>query len=90
MTRTYERSGMTLFKEEEGELVKVADFAHGMDDDMHALMAEPELLEALEALTQWVGRGIADGAYDNCVAPSIAIKALDRAEALIRKARGGQ
>ena len=52
------------------------------------IAAAPELLEALLSLTQWVGRGIADGAYSDCVAPDAAVRALDKAEDLIRKAKG--
>jgi len=49
MTRTkLECNGMTLFKEQEGKIVKVASFEHGMDDEMNLLLAATELLEALE------------------------------------------
>ena len=52
MNETYERSGMTLFKEVDGKLVVVANFEHGMDDDMQQLLDNKadRLLEALKKL----------------------------------------
>lgn len=52
MNATYERSGMTLFKEVDDRLVVVASFMHGMDVDMQQLLdnqaVNAALLEALE------------------------------------------
>ena len=45
-----------------------------------------ELLEALENLTRWVGKGIADGAYSECVNSERALVDLERAHEAIRKA----
>lgn len=52
------------------------------------MAAAPDLLAACERLTQWVGKGIADGAYSECVLPRGAVHDLEMAEAAIRKARG--
>jgi len=46
-----------------------------------------ELLILLLNLTRWVGKGIADIAYSECVNPGRAIVDLERAEAAIRKAK---
>jgi len=46
-----------------------------------------ELLEALENLTRWVGKGIADGAYSECVNSERALVDLERATEAIRKAK---
>ena len=45
-----------------------------------------ELLEALQNLTRWVGKGIADGAYSECVNSERALVDLERAHEAIRKA----
>ena len=44
------------------------------------------LLEMLNDLTRWVGKGIADGAYSDCVNPERAVIDLERATKAIRKA----
>ena len=46
MTHTYETCGMTLFKEVDDKLVKVADFQHGMDDDMEKLESYDTIFDA--------------------------------------------
>ena len=47
-----------------------------------------ELLGVLENLTRWVGKGIADGAYSECVNSERALVDLERATEAIRKAKG--
>ena len=55
--------------------------------EAHALViTNAELLEALENLTRWVGKGIADGAYSECVNSERALVDLERAHEAIRKA----
>ena len=44
------------------------------------------LLELLKNLTRWVGKGIADGAYSECVNSERAMVDLERANEAIRKA----
>ena len=44
------------------------------------------LLEMLESLARWVGKGIADGAYSDCANPECAMVDLERATEAIRKA----
>ena len=67
MNETYERSGMTLFKEVDGKLVVVANFEHGMDDDMQQLLdnqaINAELLESLELLVGEDGDLFSDEAH---------------------------
>ena len=86
--KTHTICGMTVFKEVDNKLVKVADFQHGMDTEMNTLIHATELLEALEGLTRWVGKGIADDMYNDCVNPERAQVDLTRAEDAIKKARG--
>ena len=67
--------------------VSEESFQKALDKITELSSQNAALLEALLSLTQWVGRGIADGAYSDCVAPDVAVRALDRAEELIRKAQ---
>jgi len=45
-----------------------------------------ELLESLLNLSRWVGKGIADDLYSECVNPKRALVDLERANEAIRKA----
>lgn len=45
------------------------------------------LLELLNNLARWVGKGIADGAYSDCANPECAMVDLERATEAIRKAK---
>ena len=46
---------------------------------------ERKLIQAIERLSRWVGKGIADDAYINCVSPNGAKKDLDFANAVIQE-----
>lgn len=70
---TYTTSGMQVYKEINGSLRLVATFEHGMDDDMHALIVAPDVLEALLGAMFFVPLGT---------------KARERADAAIEKAKG--
>lgn len=48
------------------------------------------LLDMLNNLARWVGKGIADGAYSGCANPERAMVDLERATEAIRKAKGGK
>lgn len=61
----------------------------GLAFDNAALEAtNTDLLKALEGLTRWVGKGIADDMYADCVNPERAQDDLKRAEDIIQKAKG--
>ncbi len=47
-----------------------------------------DLLEILNNLARWVGKGIADGAYSKCANPERAMVDLERATEAIREAKG--
>jgi len=50
------------------------------------IAAAPELLEACRNLSQYVAKGIADGAFKDCALPKGAEKRLNQALAAIAKA----
>ena len=87
MRTTYERSGMTIFKEIDGKLVVVANFEQGMDDDMQRLLdngtINAELLARLELASKYVAKMVADG-VETALSPEIA---LSRITETIRKAK---
>ena len=62
------------------------EYANNRVAQLEALNAE--LVEAMGGLTRWVGKGIADDMYADCVNPAKAQVDLTRAEDVIRKARG--
>lgn len=53
---------------------------------VRACNAHDDLVEALELAVQYVGKGVAEGAYDGCIMPGE--KALDAIEAALAKAKG--
>ena len=86
MNDTYERSGMTLFKEVDGKLVVVANFEHDMDGDMQQLLdnksINAELLEALKIALmhfQLAGSG-QDGVNSNSEMCEIVGEAIRKAQ----------
>jgi len=58
----------------------------GREANAHLIAAAPELLEACRNLSQYVAKGIADGAFKDCVLPKGAEKRLNQAQAAIAKA----
>jgi hypothetical protein len=53
------------------------------ENEARLLALAPELLEALKLAVQYVGKGVADGAYDGCVVSGES--ALSRIEATLKK-----
>lgn len=57
--------------------------------DARVMAAGPELLAALERITPWIGKMIADGAHLGAVLPGDCEQALRQAAAAIEKAKHG-
>lgn len=66
----------------------VARVATGFDqvDLARLIAAAPELLHALKRARTWLGKAIADGAFDNCVVPGASRDTLEEVDAAIAKA----
>ena len=86
MTTWTDDKEQELFEAQEtiGDLMMLYSAEQNECAGLHAINAE--LLEALENLTRWVGKGIADGAYSECVNSERALVDLERAHEAIRKA----
>lgn len=59
------------------------------DQTAQVMAAAPELLEALERVTPWIGKMIADGAHLGTVLPGDCEQALSQARGAIEKAKHG-
>ena len=66
--------------------VSEQSFEKALDRIRELSRSNAELLDALQNLSRWVGKGIADDLYSECVNPGRAIVDLERATEAIRKA----
>lgn len=72
---------------QDGPNLKPRSYAE-MAANAKAIAAIPAMLEALKEARQWIAKGVADGAYDGCVAPLAPNRWLERCGAILSRIDG--